>query len=209
MHPPEHVLPPEIKRALQLNLPLVALESAVITHGLPHPQNVTLARDMEAVVREGGAVPATIAVLKGAIRIGLSPTELDELAAVEKPLKISRRDFAPAMMRSASGGTTVAGTMFAASTAGIQVFATGGIGGVHRGVETRARVASRRTSGRVDRPPMHGAVGVLGHARRVPLVTEEVCDQHGGYLSMAQIHAALTHYYETEDIENRVEFLPL
>jgi len=132
MHPSEHLLTPEIKRALQLNLPLVALESAVITHGLPHPQNVTLARDMEAVVREGGAVPATIAVLKGAIRIGLSPTELDELAAVEKPLKISRRDFAPAMMRSASGGTTVAGTMFAASTAGIQVFATGGIGGVHK-----------------------------------------------------------------------------
>lgn len=132
MHPSEYVLTPEIKRALQLTLPMVALESTVITHGLPRPQNVSLARDMEAVVREAGAVPATIAVLKGAIRIGLSPTELDELAAAEKPLKISLRDFAPALLRSASGGTTVAGTMFVASSAGIQVFATGGIGGVHK-----------------------------------------------------------------------------
>ncbi len=132
MLPSNFTLSREISRALNLSLPIVALESTVITHGLPRPQNLSLARDMEGRVREEGAVPATIAVLEGAIRIGLSEPELEQLASASKPLKISQRDFATAIAQGASGGTTVAGTMFAAHAAGIRVFATGGIGGVHK-----------------------------------------------------------------------------
>lgn len=122
----------EIKRALDLSLPIVALESTVVTHGLPRPQNLSLARDMDSTVREEGAVPATIGVLKGKVRIGMSEADLDELANDPKPRKISKRDFAIAAVKVENGGTTVAGTMFAAQGAGIKVFATGGIGGVHR-----------------------------------------------------------------------------
>lgn len=122
----------EIARAMKLSLPVVALESTVITHGLPHPQNLSLARDMEATVRDEGATPATIAVLNGQVRVGLAESELEELSKLSQGMKISRRDFATAAVKKASGGTTVAGTMFAAHQVGIQVFATGGIGGVHR-----------------------------------------------------------------------------
>jgi pseudouridine-5'-phosphate glycosidase len=115
--------------------PLVALESTVITHGLPRPQNLALARDMERVVRENGAQPATIAVIDGQIRVGLTDAELEHLASETNVRKISRRDFATAIVKKECGGTTVAGTMFAAYRAGIKVFATGGIGGVHE-VET-------------------------------------------------------------------------
>jgi pseudouridine-5'-phosphate glycosidase len=124
----------EVKRAQAMHLPLVALESTVITHGLPKPQNIQLAQDMEREVRNQGAVPATIAVLEGYIKIGLSLADLEKLAAASDPVKVSRRDFAPAIANGDSGGTTVAGTMFAAHAAQIKVFATGGIGGVHRGV---------------------------------------------------------------------------
>lgn len=113
----------------------VALESTVITHGLPRPQNLILARDMERVVRENGATPATIAILDGEIRVGLTDAELERLASEINVRKISRRDFATAIVKKECGGTTVAGTMFAAHRAGIRVFATGGIGGVHE-VET-------------------------------------------------------------------------
>lgn len=122
----------EISRALQNNIPLVALESTVITHGLPFPQNLQLARDMETAIRREGVTPATIALLDGKIRIGLSDEELARLAQTLSPLKVSLRDFATAILKKASGGTTVAGTMFAANNAGIRVFATGGIGGVHK-----------------------------------------------------------------------------
>jgi pseudouridine-5'-phosphate glycosidase len=122
----------EVQLALQSNKAVVALESTVITHGLPHPQNLRLARDMEATIRGEGAVPATIGVLDGTVRVGLSDEELQRLSEAESPLKVSRRDFATAVVKNASGGTTVAGTIFAAHRAGIQVFATGGIGGVHK-----------------------------------------------------------------------------
>jgi pseudouridine-5'-phosphate glycosidase len=112
-------------------LPVVALESTVITHGLPRPQNLALARDMQRVVRENGATPATIAILDGEIHIGLTDSELERLANEEHVRKISRRDFATAILKKECGGTTVAGTMFAAHRVGITVFATGGIGGVH------------------------------------------------------------------------------
>jgi len=121
----------EVKRAAQLFQPVVALESTVITHGLPRPNNIKLAQDMETEVRIGGAIPATIAVIDGAIRVGLSAMELEGLANAPKPLKVSYRDFATAIVKNAWGGTTVAGTMFVANKVGIKVFATGGIGGVH------------------------------------------------------------------------------
>lgn len=122
----------EITRALNLSIPIVALESTVITHGLPRPQNLSLARDMEETVREEGATPATIGVLQGKIRIGMSRLELEELSNERGPIKISQRDLATALVQGKSGGTTVAGTMFVAQAAGIKVFATGGIGGVHK-----------------------------------------------------------------------------
>ncbi|MBM3125069.1 MAG: pseudouridine-5'-phosphate glycosidase [Chloroflexi bacterium] len=131
IHPSVTVLP-EVKQALAQGGPVVALESAVITHGLPRPTNLELARGMEAQIREVGAIPATVAVLEGIIRIGLVDDELVRLAESDSPLKISQRDFATAIVRNWNGGTTVAGTMFAADLAGIKVFATGGIGGVHR-----------------------------------------------------------------------------
>ena len=124
-----------IRKALRSSLPVVALESTVITHGLPRPQNLELARDMERVIRENGATPATIAILDGHIHVGLTESELERLANEDHVRKISRRDFATAIQKKECGGTTVAGTLFAAHRAGIKVFATGGIGGVHS-VET-------------------------------------------------------------------------
>jgi len=132
MPPSNFIISHEIKRAQSLSLPIVALESTVITHGLPSPQNLSLAQDMESAIREEGAVPATIGVLKGKVRIGLSAADLDELANSPKPRKISQRDFAIAAIKTENGGTTVAGTMLAAHQSEIGVFATGGIGGVHK-----------------------------------------------------------------------------
>ena len=134
MKHPNFTLAPEIQHALNLDAPIVALESTVITHGLPHPQNLELARDMEKNVRDLGATPATVALLDGKIRIGLSDGELVRLAdaQADSVLKVSHRDFAAAIVKKTNGGTTVAGTMFAANMAGIKVFATGGIGGVHK-----------------------------------------------------------------------------
>lgn len=122
-----------INQARNLGGPIVALESAVITHGLPRPENLDLARELQSEVIENGATPATIAFLHGKIHIGLTDSQLETLAYMEHTRKISIRDFGIALAKGLSGGTTVAATLFAASTAGIQVFATGGIGGVHRG----------------------------------------------------------------------------
>jgi len=129
------VLSNEFKNLLSVMQNAVALESTVITHGLPRPQNLALAREMERVVRDNGATPATIAILDGEIHVGLTDAELGRLANEEHVRKISRRDFATAILKKECGGTTVAGTMFAAQRVGIKVFATGGIGGVHE-VET-------------------------------------------------------------------------
>jgi len=127
---------PEVQTALNAQRPIVALESTVISHGLPWPENFALARRMEENVRAQGAVPATIALLKGEIKIGLTEAEIEYLARAEGVWKISRRDYAVAVAQKRDGATTVAGTMMAAHWAGIKVFATGGIGGVHRGVAT-------------------------------------------------------------------------
>lgn len=122
----------DVARALSSNAPVVALETTVVTHGLPEPENLNLARDMETKIRETGAVPATIGVLDGLIHVGMNPEQIKQLAHANPLHKISRRDFSTAIARKESGGTTVAGTLIAAHATGIRVFATGGIGGVHR-----------------------------------------------------------------------------
>jgi pseudouridine-5'-phosphate glycosidase len=129
---PLPALSSEVSDALQSKRPIVALESTVITHGLPWPQNLELARRMEATVRAGGACPATIAILKGEIKVGLTDAELEYLAQAKGVMKVSRRDYPVAVAQKCDGATTVAGTMIAAHWAGIKVFATGGVGGVHR-----------------------------------------------------------------------------
>ncbi|HUA72467.1 MAG TPA: pseudouridine-5'-phosphate glycosidase [Solirubrobacteraceae bacterium] len=129
------VVSDDVAHALAAGEPVVALESTIVTHGLPRPENVQAALEFERTVAECGAVPATIAMLDGVAHVGLEPGELDRLAATEGMLKLSARDLAVAMARDASGGTTVAATALLASQAGIRVFATGGIGGVHRNAE--------------------------------------------------------------------------
>lgn len=125
----------EVRAALEAGRPVVALESTIITHGMPFPQNVEAARAVEAEVRKGGAVPATIAVMGGRIHIGLSNAALDQLGQTPHAMKLSRADLPACVAMGAVGATTVAATMICAAMAGISVFATGGIGGVHRGAE--------------------------------------------------------------------------
>jgi pseudouridine-5'-phosphate glycosidase len=124
---------PEVADALRARRPVVALESTLIAHGLPWPANLETARAAEAAVRAEGAVPATVAVWRGRPTIGLGDTNLEELAQTKEVLKASRRDLAVAIVQGRTAATTVAATMFLAHRAGIQIFATGGIGGVHRG----------------------------------------------------------------------------
>lgn len=122
----------EVHDAIKKKKPLVGLETAVVTHGLPYPTNIELAQAMEAVIREEGAVPATVGVLGGKAQVGMNKEDLLLLAQDREVIKVSRRDFAKAYVRKLNGGTTVAGTITALNRAGIMVFATGGIGGVHR-----------------------------------------------------------------------------
>lgn len=126
----------EVKEALVQEKPIVALESTIISHGMPYPENLQVAQQLEAEVRAQGAVPATIGVIEGKIKIGLTAEELELLAQSEEAWKISRRDLPYAVTTKRSGGTTVAATAYAADLVGITIFATGGIGGVHRGVES-------------------------------------------------------------------------
>ncbi len=124
----------EVREALVAGRAVVALESTIIAHGMPYPENAATARALESEIRQAGAVPATIAVRGGAIRVGLSDEELEALAQARGVLKLSRNDLAYAVATGQTGATTVAATMICAHLAGIRVFATGGIGGVHRGV---------------------------------------------------------------------------
>jgi len=132
-----HLIAPtaEVRQALADGKPVVALESTIITHGMPFPDNVETARQVEADIRAEGAIPATIAVLDGKIRIGLDDDDLDRLAKADDVMKCSRADLSFAVASGRPGSTTVAATMMAAEAAGIAVFATGGIGGVHKGAE--------------------------------------------------------------------------
>lgn len=126
---------PEVQAALQTKAPIVALESTIITHGMPFPQNMETARLVEQDIRDCGAVPATIAVMDGRLHIGLTDTQLAGLARTKNVQKLSRADLALCLSSGGTGATTVAATMIAAKAAGIRVFATGGIGGVHRGAD--------------------------------------------------------------------------
>ena len=136
MHNPYLDISDEVAQALANNLPVVALESTIISHGMPYPNNVHTALKVEKTVRAGGAVPATIAILNGRLTVGLSPAQIEMLGHTgPKALKVSRRDMAMVVAGKQPGATTVASTMMIAAMAGIRVFATGGIGGVHRGAE--------------------------------------------------------------------------
>ncbi|HOP46004.1 MAG TPA: pseudouridine-5'-phosphate glycosidase, partial [Coprothermobacter proteolyticus] len=123
---------PHVKEAIETLKPVVALESTIITHGMPYPANLHTALEVEQVIKEAGAVPATIGVINGTIKVGLSEEEITYLSQAKDLHKISLKDLSVAAAKKLSGGTTVSATMFASYKAGIQVFATGGIGGVHR-----------------------------------------------------------------------------
>jgi pseudouridylate synthase len=136
------VLSPEVATALEEGAPVVALESTIITHGMPWPRNVETAAAVEAEIRAAGAVPATIAVIEGRIRVGLDAPALEGLGRAEGVMKLSRADLAACLAGGRPGATTVAATMICAHMAGIEVFATGGIGGVHRGAEASFDVSA-------------------------------------------------------------------
>ena len=125
----------EVKEALERSRPVVALESTLISHGFPYPENLKVAGEMEEIIRGYGVVPATIAVIEGKIKVGLTRSELEFMATSRDILKASRRDLAVIVTKGLNGATTVAATMMVAERAGIKIFATGGIGGVHRGAE--------------------------------------------------------------------------
>ncbi len=133
---------PEIQEALENNLPIVALESTIISHGMPYPDNVKMAKKVESIIREEGAIPATIAIMDGKIKVGLSSEDLETLAKSDHVVKVSRRDFASVIAKKELGATTVASTMMCAEKAGIKFFVTGGIGGVHRGYEDTMDVSA-------------------------------------------------------------------
>ncbi len=132
----------EVQQALKTGLPIVALESTIISHGMPFPQNLKTALTVEKIIREESAVPATIAILNGRIKIGLSQHELEQFAKQTSQIKVSRRDLPLVISQKQSGGTTVAATMICAKLAGIAVFVTGGIGGVHRESENTMDISA-------------------------------------------------------------------
>lgn len=175
MSQPLHIAE-EVATALAEKQPVVALESTLIAHGLPAPQNLRTAQKLEALVRHAGAVPATVAVLDGRLRVGLDAEGLARIATDPDVVKVSRRDLAPLLARGGSGATTVAATMIAAAAAGIAIFATGGIGGVHRGGELSLDISAdlvelSRTSLAVV---CSGAKSILDLPR-----TLEVLETHG------------------------------
>lgn len=133
---------PEVRQALIDHRPIVALESTIISHGMPYPQNVEMANNVESIIRREGAVPATIAILDGEIRIGLESKDLEYLAQAKDVVKVSRRDLASVVASKKTGATTVAATMICAHLAGIEFFVTGGIGGIHRGYEETLDVSA-------------------------------------------------------------------
>ena len=135
----------EVSHALKNGLPIVALESTIISHGMPYPGNLEVANDVESVVRTNGAVPATIAILGGRIHVGLATEELEKFAQTKGVMKCSRRDLPFAIAAGIDGATTVAATMIIAHMAGIKIFATGGIGGVHRGAESTFDISADLT----------------------------------------------------------------
>lgn len=126
---------PEVKKALAEGLPVVALESTIISHGMPYPKNIEMAKTVSKIIRENGAIPATIAIINGVLKVGLTTEEIEFLGTSKDIVKASRRDLPFIISKKLNGATTVATTMILANLAGVKVFATGGIGGVHRGAQ--------------------------------------------------------------------------
>nr|XP_009501222.1 PREDICTED: pseudouridine-metabolizing bifunctional protein C1861.05-like [Phalacrocorax carbo] len=169
---------PSVQEALMEGRPVVALESTIITHGMAYPQNLSMARKVEETVTTNGAVPATVGILKGQIHVGLTDEELEFLASSKNVVKVSRRDLPFVLSQGLSGGTTVSGTMIAAHKAGIPVFVTGGIGGVHRGGENTLDVSADLTE--LGRTPVAvvsaGVKSILDIGRTLEyLETQGVC----------------------------------
>ena len=133
---------PEVKSAVEAGKPVVALESTILSHGMPYPENLTFAAEVERIIRAEGAIPATMAIIDGRMKVGLSAGELELMCKGENVAKVSRRDLPILLATGGTGATTVASTMILASLAGIPVFATGGIGGVHRGAETTMDISA-------------------------------------------------------------------
>ncbi len=192
----------EIIEALADKRPVVALETTLITHGLPYPVNIETAADMQQAVRDVGAVPATIGIVEGRIRIGLTGQDIETMLAGERPLgKISRRDLAFAVSRGLSGGTTVAATMICARLAGIRIFATGGIGGVHRGVADSMDISADLEE--LSRTPIAvicaGAKAILDLPRTfeyletkgVPVIAHKTDDLPGFYMRATGLPAPM------------------
>ena len=132
----------EVKAALEAKKPVVALESTILSHGMPYPENLEFSHKVEEIIRAEGAIPATTAIIGGKLRVGLSPEELEVMCRADKVAKVSRRDVAICLASGQTGATTVATTMMLAEMAGIRFFATGGIGGVHRGAETTMDISA-------------------------------------------------------------------
>ncbi len=192
----------EIIEALADKRPVVALETTLITHGLPYPVNIETAADMQQAVRDVGAVPATIGIVEGRIRIGLTGQDIETMLARKRPLrKISRRDLAFAVSRGLSGGTTVAATMICARLAGIRIFATGGIGGVHRGVADSMDISADLEE--LSRTPIAvicaGAKAILDLPRTfeyletkgVPVIAHKTDDLPGFYMRATGLPAPM------------------
>lgn len=169
---------PLVSQALAENKPVVALESTIITHGMPYPHNLSTAKEVEAIVRKEGATPATVGVIEGEVRVGLTSEELDHLAQCKSSVKVSRRDLPYVLSKRLSGGTTVSATMIAAHRAGIHVFVTGGIGGVHRDGENTLDISADLTE--LGRTPVAvvsaGVKSILDIGRTLEfLETQGVC----------------------------------
>jgi pseudouridylate synthase len=163
---------PEVAGALKTGAPVVALETTIVTHGMPYPENVETARAVEQAIRESGAVPATIGVIDSRIRVGFDEAMLERLANERDVMKLSRADLAVALATGRTGSTTVAATMMVAQMAGIEVFATGGIGGVHRGAETTFDISADLTE--LGRTPVitvcAGAKAILDLAKTLEVL---------------------------------------
>uniref|UniRef100_A0AAQ6ILB1 Carbohydrate kinase PfkB domain-containing protein n=1 Tax=Anabas testudineus TaxID=64144 RepID=A0AAQ6ILB1_ANATE len=169
---------PSVSQALVENKPVVALESTIITHGMPYPHNLSTAKEVEGIVRAEGAIPATVGVIEGKVHVGLSSEELDHLARSKSSLKVSRRDLPYVISKALTGGTTVSATMIAAHQAGIPVFVTGGIGGVHRDGENSLDISADLTE--LGRTPIAvvsaGVKSILDIGRTLEfLETQGVC----------------------------------
>ena len=162
----------DVARALAVKAPVVALETTVVTHGLPHPEGVTTAMSLEQIIREAGATPATIGIIGGALRIGLTASELEQLATTPNVAKINLSNLAAAVASGQPGSTTVAATMFAAHASAIRVFATGGIGGVHRDATESGDISADLTA--LSRIPVvvvsAGAKAILDLPRTVEML---------------------------------------